>query len=354
MKLLVFCSFLVSLPLYATDKVCEPEVENKNKIHLQGVIGTDDRVPSFDPKVGRTFPQSCTAWLIAPGLVLTAGHCVDSEKNRQDMQFLEFNIPLSAPNGTINRAAPQDRYPIDQDSIIESGIKGKTKVAGDDWAIFKIGRNQLTNESAFDRQGFYRITDDVSIFGNTPLLAVTGYGVDGPPSEYGKKPAPKNCFNRVQQTDKGVFLKEDVSNPPLDNITYKIDTQKANSGSPVYFVGTNMAIAIHDGTVKDKNKVVIANRGTGFKNSELVEAIEKACGTPLQYVDGNYFATVVEGDGSLFKPYVKLEDAMRNSPDQSLIGIVAGHYSGGGISFPKGKKLIFKALGGTVKIGCVY
>ena len=79
-------------------------------------FGTDDRVRSFDARVRRFSPVGCTAWLVAEDVFVTAGHCVDFAPSAlPDGYFVEFNVPLSAPDGVSVRSAPEDVYAVRYD-----------------------------------------------------------------------------------------------------------------------------------------------------------------------------------------------------------------------------------------------
>jgi hypothetical protein len=70
---------------------------------------TDDRVHSDDPAVGRLMQTNGlvagTGWIIASEAVLTAGHVLAGT-------MIEFNVPSSNQNGSINHPDASDQYPI--------------------------------------------------------------------------------------------------------------------------------------------------------------------------------------------------------------------------------------------------
>jgi V8-like Glu-specific endopeptidase len=347
LSLILSAILLVEIPsLDATGFELE---EDASTTHTVSPIDKDDRVPCDDPRVGRIMPLGCTGWLISSGCILTAGHCASTTERRADMQWLEFNVPLSALNGKPTLAKDEDRYPI-VPCTGNREIIWQNNALGDDWAIFRISKN-LRGESAFTRQGqFFRLIDNWSFIGSNPLARVTGYGLDGPAPYYGYEQSQKNERSQTEQTDAGRLIREDISNPPQNIIYYQVDTLNANSGSPVYLPGTHLAIGIHTtGFYPDEEHL---NKGTGFKNNVLKNALEDypLPGTKMKYIDADFF-TFPEGDGTIFKPYRKLEDALSYAATGDTLGIVAGHYAHPGISFPKGKKLILKALAGNVRLG---
>jgi V8-like Glu-specific endopeptidase len=342
----------LSFPLHATEDSLEFKSNSPSRI--EGIIGKDDRVPSNDPRVGRIMPLGFTGWLISSGCVLTAGHCASNPQHREEMQWLEFNVPLSEPNGATNSSAPEDRYQIDPNSIVFQYVplpqneRYNLDYLGNDWAVFRIYSNKVHGKSAFERQGdFFRITDSWDFLGLNPVVKITGYGADGPPPYYGSGNSLRNKWNQTQQTDTGVIKSRDRTINSKDILTYELDTQGCNSGSTVSFPGTHLAIGIHT-TAAGK----IANKGTGFGNTILVEAIQAfPLRGKVKYVDADFFPLPVNGDGSLFKPYRILEEAIVGASHGDTLGIVGGNYGGKGILFPKGRKLTVLALAGKVKIG---
>ncbi len=107
---------------------------------------TDDRLPSSDPRVARSSPVGCTAWLIsdASNCFITAGHCYSVAS----MQVCEFNVPLSNSNGSWNHPPPSEQYTVDHSSAqwVNGGI-------GNDWCYFGCFTNTETGLSAFQAQG---------------------------------------------------------------------------------------------------------------------------------------------------------------------------------------------------------
>ena len=77
---------------------------------------TDDRVASNDVRIGRFKGRSplCTAWLISEDVVVTAGHCVDEEKQDDANRgfIVEFNVPRSTSSGYPVNSIPEDKYNV--------------------------------------------------------------------------------------------------------------------------------------------------------------------------------------------------------------------------------------------------
>src|SRR5690606_41991992 len=95
---------------------------------------TDDRLPSNDPRAARGVPVGCTVNMIDDfnHQFLTAGHCVSGG----NLEVVQFNVPLSNGNGSINHPGPEDQYSVDPESMqfANGGI-------GNDWSYFGVFDN---------------------------------------------------------------------------------------------------------------------------------------------------------------------------------------------------------------------
>lgn len=188
----------------------------------QSICGTDDRVLSSDPRVARILPVGCTGWIVddCKRCQLTAGHCSSGTS------VLEFNVPASNPNGTLNHPGPEDQYAVDPASM-QSNNGGLG--VGDDWAYFGTFPNPITGLTAFEAQGAaFSLLPPPNPTGND--IRVTGYGTDiSPPTS-----------NNVQQTQVGPLV---TLNGTI--VGYVTDTTGGSSGSPVIWEQSGSAIAIH-------------------------------------------------------------------------------------------------------------
>ena len=214
---------------------------------------TDDRVSSYQPATGRILSVSCTAWIIPNGNLVTAGHCLESSTG----SVVQFSVPSSLPDGTIQNPDPKDQYSINFDSkvYVNAGI-------GDDWGTFGVFPNSVTGLLPKEAQGtFWNIGKNL----NSDSIGVTGYGVDAnPPGETGDC----NNDNRTQQTHVGInagssgFI-----------LKYVTDTEGGNSGSPVIDEATGNAIGVH--THAGCNMNGGNNHGTSFFNKDFWTAVSE-------------------------------------------------------------------------------
>jgi V8-like Glu-specific endopeptidase len=184
------------------------------------ICGTDDRVLSNDPFNARLMPVGCTAWLLDDvcGCFGTAGHCIGSAN------VVQFNVPLSNPNGSLNNPPPQDQYTIDNSSRqwVNGGL-------GNDWAYFGVFPNSTTGLRPKDAQGgSYTLADAAPPFNASDSIRITGYGTDSGTS------------NQVQQTNAGPWVSKSGT-----ILRYAADTEGGNSGSPVFHEDTGEVIGVH-------------------------------------------------------------------------------------------------------------
>lgn len=180
--------------------------------------GDDDRVGTADAAVARTVPTACTAWIASNGSFLTAGHCVSGRFGTPDV--VQFNVPDSDADGTINNPPASDQYPITQiNDYLDNGY-------GVDWGVITVGANSETGLLPVEAQNaYYRMSRDIS----PTEFRVTGYGIDD------------GSDHRTLQTDTG-------SNDGEVNSLYwehRVDTDQANSGSPIIDPQSSLTAGIH-------------------------------------------------------------------------------------------------------------
>ena len=117
-------------------------------------------------------------------------------RRHSKMQILQFNVPASQANGTINNPLPQDQYAIIAGSVdfADDGWE-----VGQDWAVFDVSPNPNTGRLPVHAQGaFFRTSRDTIPSG----VHITGYGLDGPAPNF-RAPPPRNADNQTQQTHTG-------------------------------------------------------------------------------------------------------------------------------------------------------
>jgi len=212
---------------------------------------TDDRVPSNHPASGRLLNVGCTGWIVtcpSNNLHVTAGHCSGGTAT------LQFNVPPSDPDGTINNPPPQDQYSVNTATwnFVNGGI-------GNDWGTFAVFPNSITGLLPAQAQGSaFIVKQDL----DDPVIRITGFGVDfNDPTR-----------NQTQQTHAGPNAASSGT-----TMRYQTDTEGGNSGSPVIDDATGQSVGVHThggcttgGTGN--------NSGTSLFNTAFWNAINNACG----------------------------------------------------------------------------
>ena len=239
-KLWIAATLFISMSSYADEKtICGDN---------------DDRVLSFEAKVGRLSTlkgnKGCTATLINDSCAITAGHC------ERVLIRAEFNTPESI--GSLPQPSQkEDVYLIDQDTI-----QLQNDGPGNDWAVFKFKRNEITNKLPGEVQGFLDVSFKRVRKGKK--IRVTGYGKD----------TEDPTRNFAQQTHTGKLTSAgNIFERSL--LKHNADTMGGNSGSSIILESTQEIIGIH--THGGCSSYGGANKGTLInKHPELVAAI-KSC-----------------------------------------------------------------------------
>jgi V8-like Glu-specific endopeptidase len=207
----------------------------------------DDRVLSYIDRNGRLMPITCTTWIIDDPnhQFISAGHCVSGGNG----DYVQFNVPLSLSNGTLQHPGPEDQYAADSSSLqyVNGGV-------GNDWGYFGCYPNTETGLTPYQAQrAYYELAsspDPVS----GQFIRITGYGSDS------------GTYNHVQQTNAGPYYSFSGS-----TVQYRTDTTGGNSGSSVLDEATGLAIGVHThgGCFNGGG----ANSGTGINNAGWQNAL---------------------------------------------------------------------------------
>jgi len=280
---------------------------------------SDDRVASFDNRVGRIFNSGCTGWRIGNGAFLTAGHCADFDPDQSGPMLpdgvldlsgvLEFNVPLSQNDGTMVAAAPQHQYPINVNNV-QWRFDGEGQGLGKDWCVFRVNANANTGLLPHQAYGIpFRITRELPSAGTS--VRVTGFGTD------------VGIANQTNQTSSGPFTAEVAAGANI-RLDYSVDTEGGNSGSPVIWDGVNVCFGIHTNggcTTSGGN-----NAGTSFEVDALENAINNALGGSTVHVDNNHPWPSGE-NGSLMGPWNTFLEGANAVPLGGIVSVFTGSYS---------------------------
>jgi V8-like Glu-specific endopeptidase len=332
----------------------------------QTLCGNDNRVASNDNRVGRlsqltaSSPVSvtvpfCTAWLISNGALLTAGHCADTDPDQggpslpdgtldwNASTIVEFNVPASDANGNTRPAAVNDQYPVNLTSVVFrfAGNNGSTvNSSGRDWTVFGVNRNSNTRRLPHEVYGFFRTT--YRPLNQNDTLRVTGFGTDQTPTG----PAGgRNAQNQTNQTSTGTFVSSGATNGN-SWYTYSVDTEPANSGSPIIREVDGFTYGIHNsgGCTATGG----ANRGSSFENLGVQQDIQRFNGgSNIWYVDRISPQPTIE-TGFIMEPFLTVQRAVADVPSGATVAIVANTYNG---AVTINKRMTLTAPVGTVVIG---
>jgi hypothetical protein len=173
--------------------------------------------------------------------------------------IVEFNVPPSNPDGSINPADPDDQYVVDPLSI----------QYGDDWCYFGVWRNGNTSLCPFEAQDYnsYDLVTSVPP-ANGSTLRVTGFGRDYIPLG---RTGGGNTGNFAQQTATGPYQDRTST-----QVLHGVDTEAGSSGSPIEHVSSSLVYAIHTFGDCDNTTSLDAggnNGGTRIDNPGLQAAL---------------------------------------------------------------------------------
>lgn len=321
---------------------------------------TDNRTASNDVRVGRLVPVGCTAWLISNGTILTAGHCVDLDPDRDGPMLpdgvldlsgrVEFDVPASLSDGTLVASAPEDQFPVSTTNV-RWRFDGEGQGLGKDWAVFRCQPNTNGVLPHIDRGAFFRMTNLNPSAGNT--IRITGHGIDNIPAG---STGGRNAQNQTQQTHAGPYVSENSSGADIWH-RYQVDTEGGNSGSPIIWTANGFTVGIHTnaGCGDDGSGGISgANNGTSFEVNALETAMQTYWNNNTRYVD-LVSAAPASDDGTIYRPYDTVTAGVNSVPNGGLVSIVTGTYtSAAGNTFlagEDGKGFSLFAPVGSVLIG---
>ena len=204
-----------------------------------GICSADDRTPSSDNRFARLMPVGCSATMYnTDSCFVTAGHCLYSA------DVLEFNVPDSNSNCSVNHPPVVDQFPV----IAQAGNDGGV---GSDYGGMKAGTNS-SGETPYERYGI--MAPIASSIPSSGYLTVNGYGVDS------------QCVrSQTQQFCDGPML-----SLTGDTVIYNLDVTYGNSGSSILYNGEIIGVVTHC-------SYSCENYGTRIDTSGFIAARETTC-----------------------------------------------------------------------------
>lgn len=241
----------------------------------------DDRLPSFDPAVGRLLVDGQGSSWVCTGFIadtppgpdkchLSAGHCFDGWL----FAVLQFNVPDSGPTpanpGTLGCGL---NHPPPEDQFVVSKVEWEDSDKGHDWAVFRcLTNNDTPPQTTFGRQGAALPLGPVAPPPPGTLIRIPGYGADGGqpnPCDDCVAADPDQHRNHTQQDDIGPIL-TDTTQP--GSIAVLVDVCGGDSGGPMIDAITGDVIGILTwGKCKDADYGY--NSGTPITHPNLQAAI---------------------------------------------------------------------------------
>lgn len=275
--------------------------------------GVDDRVLVSDPRIARTMPLGCTAFMIDDWRrsFLTAGHCGSAAQ----LQTVQFNVPLSTPGGVYQHPGPEHQYAVDASSI----QRPPSNSTGNDWTYFGVFANSVTGFRAYVIQGAWFTAQYVTPApGGT--VRVAGYGIVSPPM-----PA---TWNGVLTEHSGPYTSLIGT-----TIRHQVDTTGGNSGSPIESTSTGEVIGVHTNGGCD---TVNVNFGTSLGNLNLQNAIANPLGECQPFAELSFsfpdgFPDALHPDGAVIRVHAT---GINGSMPQADSGLLAFDDGSGWVEIP--------------------
>lgn len=144
------------------------------------------------------------------------------------------------------------------------------------------------------------------------------------------------------QTDVGLYLGESSYGNRFWH-RYTVDTEPANSGSPIIWEGNNnFAIGVH--TFGGCTATGGHNGGTSFEHDPLEIALQNFHGANTIYVDNQSLSP--SENGTVFLPFNTVQEGVNSTPTDGNLYIITGTYNGNaGLSMTRAINIIPPASG---------
>lgn len=192
----------------------------------------DDRVLSYDTKIGRLSSGNkhigCTVTMISDKCGVTAGHC------EKALEYAEFDVPMSKRNGKPTPAKLENKYYVDSFEL----QSGKLNI-GNDWAVVKFKKNDITNRYPGNVQGYYKL--GLRVPSVRERIVITGHGIDN--DDRDRNGVQQTHFGYIRYTDRNMAV-----------MVYDVDTMGGNSGSTI---------------LNERNEIIGIHTNGGCDNPEL-------------------------------------------------------------------------------------
>lgn len=291
--------------------------------YTAGLCDGDGRVPSYDDRVGRTYPNIGTAFRASNGACLTAGRLLDVSSSgfvpngSLDVLLVQFAEATEFP-GDVDH-----QYPVQYDAPggWADDIPHEAEGPGRDWAILTLGPNSNTGLLPAEAYGpgFWLSLVDPP---HGATVRVTGHGYDNSPWASGS--CGLNATSLLQQTATGPHDDADDMGPGAIAYDFSVDAAPGNEGSPLIVASTGAAIGVvTDFDCVDEPYSDDGNRATAFRCPTFKAALIAHGGGDVIYVAKAHPQASASGSGSIFAPFQTWEQAQAfATPSHDVVALL--------------------------------
>ncbi|MEM9674574.1 MAG: T9SS type A sorting domain-containing protein [Cyclobacteriaceae bacterium] len=303
-----------------------------------------------------------TGWIAANGAIVTTRENVQRIINH-GYDIIEFNVPLSNEDGSVNHPAPEDQYPVIADvKYLDNATLAqfvfKHKYAPHDsrimsWAIAEALPNGTGMRPGERQQQYFQVVNNPGSFAINAMddkqLTTAGIYVDV--LHYGDYPEDaieKEGYRTLRRTTTKLYPPKELiskhahppgyfgSNRELDVehiLVYNMVDwggdfpSSSASGAPIVYHESNVAIGIHTTSVHagglDEESIVLTG-AIGFKNDYLRNALSNFIKDAI-YVDAE--GLYDDGaNGQIDKPYLTVSEGVQQAAEHDILSIARGSY----------------------------
>ncbi len=279
-----------------------------------------------------------TGWIAPNGAIVTSKRVAYDLVQADGYDIIEFNIPPSDHYGSVNHPGPEDQYPvnINKRDIDSETYNFKRKydfdIENEDgygewhttWGIIEALPNSTGLRPGERQQQHFQIARNPGSF----TLGSTNVWVDI--FHYGEITTDliyENQYRTLKTHVTKLLPSEEylTSNDHDNFVLYNKDNgditlSDSDTGAPIAYNQFNIAIGVHDDFLYWPPAV-----GTGFRNSELLNALDHFFSSEVVYVDQNSFWD--SSTGAIDKPYFQVLEGIEHAEISGVVSIAKGTYN---------------------------
>jgi len=310
-----------------------------------------------------------TGWIAPNGAIVTSSYIESFYIRGRGYDIIEFNVPPSNPDGSVNHPGPEDQYPVvvhdPRNYSIAALFYFKRRTGLDAGNEPGLGITRYRSEAAIiealpnstgllpgeRQQQYFRIAANPSSFilgGAEFEMDILHYGSYARDLVYPeeRKTLRKTTATMLPPNEylRSVHYIRDGHIDRDEMIIYHGDGEKpfsSSQGAPITHHETNVAIGVHH-----TNYVHAPAGGLGFANDFFRDKLDRYFTYNGVYVDSE--SLYDPGNGDIHKPYLRLGDGINAASDDAIVYIAKGSYNE---SITINKPMTLKAPVGAVVIG---